>query len=80
MCFDRNINGNRDVKFLECDYLLVQWCVKLTLAMKFTNSLVCTFGIASENIYAFKIRKSLDEQNFSSINSSAFTWKKQKCI
>ena len=21
MCFDRNINGNKDVKFLECDYL-----------------------------------------------------------
>ena len=32
MCFDRNINGNRDVKFLGCDYLLVQRCVKLTLA------------------------------------------------
>ena len=32
MCFDININGNRDVKFLECDYLLVQWCMKLTLA------------------------------------------------
>ena len=31
MCFDRNINGNRDAKFLECDYLLVQRCVKLTL-------------------------------------------------
>ena len=31
MCFDRNINGNRDVKFLGCDYLLVQRCVKLTL-------------------------------------------------
>ena len=30
VCFDRN-NGNRDVKFLECDYLLVQRCVKLTL-------------------------------------------------
>ena len=30
MCFDRKING-RDVKFLECDYLLVQRCVKLTL-------------------------------------------------
>ena len=29
--FDRNINENRDVKFLECDYLLLQWCVKLTL-------------------------------------------------
>ena len=27
MCFDRN----RDVKFLECDYLLVQQCVKLIL-------------------------------------------------
>ena len=24
MCFDENINGNRDVKFLDCDYLLVQ--------------------------------------------------------
>ena len=31
MCFDRNINGNRNVKFLECNYLLVQRCVKLTL-------------------------------------------------
>ena len=31
MCLDRNINGNRDVKFLGCDYLLVQRCVKLTL-------------------------------------------------
>ena len=31
MCFDRNINGNRDVEFLECDYLLMQRCVKLTL-------------------------------------------------
>ena len=33
MCFD--INGNRDVKFLECDYLLVQRCVKLTLKRKY---------------------------------------------
>ena len=31
MCFDRNINGKRDVKILECDYLSVQRCVKLTL-------------------------------------------------
>ena len=31
MCFDININGNRDVKFLECDYLFVQRSVKLTL-------------------------------------------------
>jgi len=34
MYFGRNINGNRDVKFLECDYLLVQRCVKLTLPIK----------------------------------------------
>ena len=31
ICFDRNIKGNRDVTFLECDYLRVQRCVKLTL-------------------------------------------------
>ena len=33
MCFDRNINGNRNVKILECDYLSVQRCVKLTLSL-----------------------------------------------
>ena len=33
MCFDRNINKDRDVKFLGCDYLLVQRCVKLTLVI-----------------------------------------------
>ena len=31
MCFDRNINVNRNVKFLGCNYFLLQWCVKLTL-------------------------------------------------
>ena len=31
MCFDRNINGKRDVKFLEYDYLRLQQCKKLTL-------------------------------------------------
>jgi hypothetical protein len=31
MCFDRNINGNRNVKFLGCDYLLVKRCMKITL-------------------------------------------------
>ena len=30
MWFDRNINGNRDVKFLESDYLLLQWFMKFT--------------------------------------------------
>ena len=33
MCFDRNINGNRNVKVFECDYLLVHWFVKLTLVV-----------------------------------------------
>ena len=37
MCFDRNMNGNMDVKLLECDYLLVQGCVKLTLGISITN-------------------------------------------
>ena len=31
MCFERNVNGNRDVKILECNYLLVQRGVKLAL-------------------------------------------------
>ena len=31
-CFNRNINGNRNVKSLECDHLPMQRCVKLTLA------------------------------------------------
>ena len=40
MCFDKNINKNRDVKFLGCDELLVQRCVKLTLVSTgFNNSI-----------------------------------------
>ena len=39
MCFDRNINGNRDVKFLECDYLLLQRYVKLTLGNQHISSI-----------------------------------------
>ena len=34
MCFDRNINGNRDVKFLECDKWSLHWYKNLTLVMK----------------------------------------------
>ena len=32
MCFDRNVNGNRDVKFLECDKWSLHWYENLTLA------------------------------------------------
>ena len=32
MCFDRNINGNRDVKFFGCDYWSLHWRKNLTLA------------------------------------------------
>ena len=33
MCFDRNINGNRDVKFLECDKWSLHWYKNLTLVL-----------------------------------------------
>ena len=33
MCFDRNINGNRDVKFLECDKWSLHWYKNLTLVV-----------------------------------------------
>ena len=45
MCFDRNINENRDVKILECDYLSVQRCVKFTLGMPS----VCMWGLLKFN-------------------------------
>ena len=32
LCFDRDFNGIGDVKFLKCDYLLLQRWLKLTLA------------------------------------------------
>ena len=47
MLFDRNVNGNRDVKFLEFDYLLVQQSGKLTLKCKFSKS--CNDKIAFLN-------------------------------
>ena len=62
MCFDRNINGNRDVKFLECDYLLVQRSVKLTLTMQNIDLLIRTETILSNEInmlmYHFDVSKS----------------------
>ena len=39
-CFDKNINVNRDVKFLDYDDLLVQRCMKLTLDFKTYNPMV----------------------------------------
>ena len=42
MCFNRNINGNRDVKFLEYDYLLLQQCIKLTSVAKIFLSILYT--------------------------------------
>ena len=46
MCSDRNINENKDVKFLECDYLLLQRCVKLTLIISYFQVLVSTSTLA----------------------------------
>ena len=34
MCFDRNVNGNRDVKFLECDKWSLHWYENLTLVIQ----------------------------------------------
>ena len=31
ICLDRNVNGNRDVKFLECDKWSLHWYENLTL-------------------------------------------------
>ena len=31
LCFDKNINGNRDVKFFECDYWSLHWRKNITL-------------------------------------------------
>ena len=36
MCFDRNVNGNRDVKFLECDKWSLHWYENLTLVKYFS--------------------------------------------
>ena len=57
MCFDRNINGNRDVKNLECDYLSVQRCVKLTLVAENKYQFnfktpISVFNICFENNHA----------------------------
>ena len=52
MCFDRNINGNRDVKFLECDYLLMQRCVKLTFRIRQLERDL-SFRIQSDKITVF---------------------------
>ena len=51
MFFDRNINGNRDVKFLDCDYLLGQRCVKLTLNMKMSLGTTNIFSLLLPNVY-----------------------------
>ena len=51
MFFDRNINGNRNVKFLECDYLLVQRCVRLTLSMKMSLGTTNIFSLLLPNVY-----------------------------
>ena len=43
MCFDRNINGNRDVKFFECDYWSLHWRKNITLAIWMVHNMVSTF-------------------------------------
>ena len=51
-CFNRNINGGRDVKFLECDYLLLHRCVKLTLIGSGRSASFLFFGKVSKFHFA----------------------------
>ena len=45
MCFDRNINGNRDVKFFVWDYWSLHWRKKLTLVTIVDNSFTLNYSI-----------------------------------
>ena len=63
MCFDRNINGSRDVKFLECDYLHVQRCVKLTLVIEMFFTLHRYFTVTVQ--YCCSVSKAKHDQVFS---------------
>ena len=48
MCFDRNINGNRDVKYLGCDYLFACAMVRETHFNTYHVSVYKTLKEASE--------------------------------
>ena len=61
MCFDRNINGNRDVKFLECDYLLLHQFVKLTLANYF-GAKIQIYALSEEETLTGKMKKKRMEE------------------
>ena len=56
MCFDRNVNGNRDVKFLECDKWSLHWYENLTL--------VHFCGILKKNLIRNKYRKAEIQINY----------------
>ena len=66
MCFDRNINGNKDVKFLECDYLS---CVMVCETHFSTNSLSAKFPPILNDLHA-------DEKN-QATSQKKFEWVKQ---
>ena len=55
MCFDRNINGNRDVKILECDYLSVQRCVTHFKKMPTHSHLIRTDDLQVQAFYQVTI-------------------------
>ena len=59
LCFDRNINGNMNVKFLEFDYLLVQRSVKLTLLylLNYFQELSRLFNTALFKLYTLTLSK-----------------------
>ena len=57
MCFDRNINGNRDVNYLECDYLLVQRSMKLTLHVNRSTGFNLAIFDLTESFLILELKK-----------------------
>ena len=76
MCFDRNINGNRDVKFLECDKWSLHSYKNLTLLLLGPFYYIQTtflYFFAHECILQFNYTNSLiHEHNFSKNYHSSF--------
>ena len=62
MCFDRNVNGYRDVKFLECDKWSLHWYENLTLTrQKETKKNQREINVVTFCTLIFKLHKVFNE-------------------
>ena len=82
MCFDRNINGNRDVKFLECDKWSLHWSKNLTLIQKLEIELINNY-ISFESWYNMMVlvtaKRNLERLQFSTSSSFVKIWSACSC-